>query len=89
MILHKIRIDNARRWDVAKYDEFIAKNYEDYNDNRSPAITNKKSIKKARRQTQYDSSLNGEQIINEDVSISDFAYSKFRELREMDGITDD
>lgn len=29
------------------------------------------------------------QIINEDVKISDFAYSKFQELREIDGINHD
>ena len=29
-----------------------------------------------------------ETIINEEVKISDFAYSKFLELRHLDGITD-
>ena len=29
-----------------------------------------------------------ETIINEEIKISDFAYSKFLELRHQDGITD-
>jgi len=31
MQLNKIRINNFTKWDVAKYDEFIAEGYSDYN----------------------------------------------------------
>ena len=34
-----------------------------------------------------EESQNEQQIINEDVKISDFAYSIFQELRELDGIS--
>lgn len=56
--LNKIRINNARQWDVAKYDEFLAEGNEAY------------------VETENDCS-NQEQIINEEVKISDFAYSVF------------
>lgn len=32
---------------------------------------------------------NKETIINEEVKITDFAYTKFRELRQLDNINDD
>jgi hypothetical protein len=31
MQLNKIRINNFKKWDVAKYDEFIMEGYSDYN----------------------------------------------------------
>lgn len=63
MQLNKIRINDALNWDVAKYEHFVAKDGEDY---------------KAREATERrESRYNKEQIINEEVRISDFAYAVF------------
>ena len=64
MQLNKIRINDALNWDVAKYEHFVAKDGKDYE---------AKEAVDQRRDTRY----NKEQIINEEVRISDFAYAVF------------
>ena len=106
MQLNKIRIQNATKWDVAKYDEYVSKHGQDYYENKIKYTLQKKI--KDRMQTltrknkgehvedkeqkpevdEEDWMRPQEQVINEEVRISDFAYSKFQEIREMDGIQD-
>lgn len=92
MQLNKIRINNFTKWDVAKYDEFIADGLTDYNTNGAFLRKMKKnlSIKKQKNGGDMNTKMmdNQEQVINEEVRISDFAFSKFQELREIDGIDD-
>lgn len=106
MQINKIKIDNSTKWDVAEYDEYVAKNGRDYyrdnkNNNRKFASfikrksnstlgreSNNKSIREKRSMQIKANNRIQEQIINEEVRISDFAFSKFKELREMDGIDD-
>lgn len=97
MTLNKIKITNARKWDVAKYDHFISKGANEFNENlrarglqpqssstyckkTGSLITSLKQNLKENTQRlllQKDEKLAEQQIINEDVKISDFAYSKF------------
>ena len=52
-------------------------------------LTRRKSRESSvRSMKSFGDSQNEETIINEEVKISDFAYSKFLELRHLDGITD-
>ena len=62
MQLNKIRINNSTKWDVAKYDEYVAKGGQDY-------YTKKRKTK--------PKELEEDKIINEEVRISDFAFSMF------------
>jgi hypothetical protein len=45
--------------------------------------------KNRERPTEKDSQGSKSTLINERVTISDFAYQVFRDLREQDGINDD
>ena len=63
MQLNKIRINNATDWDVAKYEQFVAKDGKDYQVTNE---THRETVQKKK-----------EQIINEEVRISDFAYQVF------------
>ena len=49
------------------------------------------AARKSRKFLGYQSMQTGskETIINEEVKITDFAYTKFQELRQLDGISDD
>ena len=49
----------------------------------------KKQLKASKRRSTLHSQNDGETIINEEVKISDFAYTKFQEIRQLDGISDD
>mmetsp|Transcript_449 Transcript_449/g.902 ORF Transcript_449/g.902 Transcript_449/m.902 type:complete len:227 (+) Transcript_449:1407-2087(+) len=73
MQLNKIKIENVEQWDVAKGKNFIAKPVTERNLHRSTL--------KMKTISSHHS------VINEDVCISDYAFSKFRELRELDQIT--
>lgn len=68
LTMYKIKINNAREWDIANYEDLVNKGADEYN----PQLSSSEEME--------------EQVINEQVTIQDFGYSKFKELREMDGI---
>ena len=76
MQINKIRINNARDWDVAKFDQFIQKGADRFN---IPELGIFASVKGrlSSKKTPQPQLQDSEQIINEEVRISDFAYSIF------------
>jgi len=93
MMLNKIKINNAKQWDVAQYDEFVANGMQELNRHQEQRVNKQKTSKKQRnlskKRTTFHTQSDGETIINEEVKISDFAYTKFQEIRQLDGISDD
>ena len=94
MMLNKIKINNAQQWDVAQYDEFVANGMQELNRHQEQTTkkqkqSTKKQRKASKRRSTLHSQNDGETIINEEVKISDFAYTKFQEIRQLDGISDD
>ena len=85
-------------WDVAQYDQFVScpikelnRRHHTYLDKLEDSEAKPRSrFTLTRRKSSVSSkkSQNTETIIYEEVKISDFAYSKFLELRHLDGITD-
>ena len=78
MQLNKIKIYNATQWDIAKYDQYIYSATNELNQRLASSVATAEHRKTGKQME--------EQIINQEVKISDFAYKKFQELRELDGI---
>lgn len=80
--LNRIKIKNPEKWDQAKFQDFVGDRY----------VENSASNKKEKEDfTEYGANLLSQSIlvINEEVTVYEFAPKKFQEIREIDNIDQD